>query len=97
MRTIEDRAVAVCHSVDPAGWRIVLDEAMTRVAGRFVRAEPRATAGQLVEGLLSEAERKTCWSLAVRAGHGDPQAMQRLLRTAVWDPDAVRDDMRAGD
>nr|WP_230416003.1 transposase [Micromonospora tarapacensis] len=67
---------------------------MTRVAGRFVRAEPRATAGQFVEGLLSEAERKTCWSLAERAGHGDPQAMQRLLRTAVWDPDAVRDDMR---
>ncbi|MEU3118016.1 transposase [Micromonospora chalcea] len=67
---------------------------MTRVAGRFVRAEPRATAGQFVEGLLSEAERKTCWSLAERAGHGDPQAMQRLLRTAVWDADAVRDDVR---
>jgi SRSO17 transposase len=67
---------------------------MTRVADRFVRAEPRATAGQFVEGLLSNAERKTCWSLAERAGHGDPQAMQRLLRTAVWDPDAVRDDLR---
>ncbi|WP_155252928.1 IS701 family transposase [Salinispora arenicola] len=67
---------------------------MTRVAGRFGRAEPRATAGQFVEGLLSETERKTCWSLAERAGHGDPQAMQRLLRTAMWDPDAVRDDLR---
>ena len=67
---------------------------MTRVADRFVRAEPRATAGQFVEGLLSDAERKTCWSLAERAGHTDPQAMQRLLRTAVWNPDAVRDDMR---
>ena len=30
-----------------------------------------------------------------QAGHGDPQAMQRLLRTAVWDADAVRDDLRA--
>ncbi|WP_230689038.1 transposase [Micromonospora sp. WMMC415] len=67
---------------------------MTRVADRFVRAEPRRTAGQFVEGLLSDAERKTCWSLAERAGHGDPQAMQRLLRTAVWDADAVRDDVR---
>ena len=86
--------MAVCHSVDPARWRVILDEAMTRVAGRFVRAEPRATAGQFVEGLLSEAERKTYWSLAERAGHGDSQAMQRLLRTAVWQPDAVRDDMR---
>ncbi len=86
--------MAACHSVDPARWRVILDEAMTRVAGRFGRAEPRATAGQFVEGLLSETERKTCWSLAERAGHGDPQAMQRLLRTAMWDPDAVRDDLR---
>ncbi|MCX4471328.1 IS701 family transposase [Micromonospora sp. NBC_01655] len=68
---------------------------MARVAGRFARAEPRATAGQFVEGLLSGLERKTCWSLAERAGHADPQAMQRLLRTAVWDADAVRDDVRA--
>ncbi|MFB9239996.1 IS701 family transposase [Plantactinospora siamensis] len=67
---------------------------MRRVADRFVRAEPRRTAGQFVEGLLSDAERKTCWSLAERAGHADPQAMQRLLRTAVWDADAVRDDVR---
>src|SRR6185503_4050732 len=32
--------------------------------------------------------------LAEQAGHHDPQAMQRLLRTAVWDADAVRDDVR---
>ncbi|TWJ24482.1 SRSO17 transposase [Micromonospora endolithica] len=68
---------------------------MTRVAARFARVDPRATAGQFVEGLLSKVERKTCWSLAERAGHGDPQAMQRLLRTAVWDADAVRDDVRS--
>jgi SRSO17 transposase len=39
-------------------------------------------------------ERKTCWSLAEHAGHADPQPMQRLLRTAVWDADKVRDDVR---
>jgi hypothetical protein len=69
--------VAACHSVDPAGWRVILDEAVTRVADRFVRAEPRRTAGQLVEGLLSGVERKTCWSLAERAGHDGPQVMHR--------------------
>jgi hypothetical protein len=95
VRTTEDRAVAACHSVDPAGWRVILDEAVASVAGQFVRAEPRRTAGQFVEGLLSGLERKTCWSLAERAGHDDPQAMQRLLRTAVWDADGVRDDVRA--
>jgi SRSO17 transposase len=47
-----------------------------------------------VLGLLSPAERKNCWQLAEQAGHRDPQAMQRLLRTAAWDADAVRDDLR---
>ena len=45
--------------------------------------------------LLAQLEPKNCWWLAEQAGHHDPQAMQRLLRTAVWDADAVRDDVRA--
>ncbi|HEX5994358.1 MAG TPA: hypothetical protein VFY84_04370 [Jiangellales bacterium] len=73
------------HSVDPARSRVILDEALTRVACRFVRAEPRRAAAEFAEGLLSGAERKTCWSLAERAGHDDRQAMQWLLRTAVWE------------
>ena len=40
-----------------ARWRVILDEAVTRVACRFVRAEPRRTAAEFVEGLLSGAER----------------------------------------
>src|SRR5205823_303802 len=61
----------------------------------FGRAELRRTTREFVAGLLSPAERKNCWQLAEQAGHADPQAMQRLLRTAVWDADAVRDDLRA--
>jgi SRSO17 transposase len=72
----------------------LFDELMFLVAGRFGRAEPRRTAREFVLGLLSPVERKNCWWLAKRAGHGDPQAMQRLLRTAVWDADVVRDDLR---
>jgi len=64
------------------------------VAGRFARVEPRRSAREFVLGLLSPVERKNCWWLAEQAGHGDPQAMQRLLRTAAWDADAVRDDLR---
>ena len=45
-------------------------------------------------GLLSPLERKNCRWLAEQAGHADPQAMQRLLRTAAWDADKVRDDLR---
>jgi SRSO17 transposase len=92
--TPDDAAVAAGHSVDPAGWRVLFDELMFLVAGRFGRAEPRRTAREFVLGLLSPLERKNCWQLAERAGHADPQAMQRLLRTAVWDADKVRDDVR---
>jgi SRSO17 transposase len=94
VQTPDDAAVAAGHSVDPAGWRVLFDELMSLVAGRFGRVEPRRTAREFVLGLLSPVERKNCWQLAEQAGHGDPQAMQRLLRTAVWDADAVRDDVR---
>jgi SRSO17 transposase len=73
---------------------MLFDGLMAAIAGRFVRAEPRRTARDLVLGLLSPTERKNCWWLAEQAGHAGPQAMQRLLRTAVWDADKVRDDIR---
>jgi SRSO17 transposase len=92
--TPDDDAVAAGHSVDPVGWRVLFDELMCLVAGRFGRAEPRCAAREFVAGLLSPLERKNCWWLAEQAGHGDPQAMQRLLRTAAWDADKVRDDLR---
>jgi hypothetical protein len=71
----------------------LLDELMGRVAGRFGRVEPRRTARAFVAGLLSGSERKNCWWLAEWAGHRSPDAMQRLLRTARWDADLVRDDV----
>lgn len=94
MSTPDDVAVAAGHSLDPAGWRVLSDELMSLVAGRFGRVEPRSAAREFVLGLLSPVQRKNCWWLAEWAGHGDPQAMQRLLWTAVWDADAVRDDVR---
>jgi SRSO17 transposase len=87
--------VAVGDSVDPDRWRVEFDELMGRVASRFGRVEPRATARAFVRGLLAPIERKNCWSLAEHAGLAGPQAMQRLLRTACWDADGVRDDVRA--
>ena len=86
--------MAVGHSVDPDRWRAVLDEAVGRIAGRFVRREPRAAAAAFVTGLLSTVERKTCWSLAEQAGFRHPARLQRLLRTAVWDADKAAGDVR---
>ncbi|MFH8477230.1 IS701 family transposase [Streptomyces sp. NPDC018000] len=68
---------------------------MARIAGRFGRVEPLATARSYLLGLLSNVERKNCWQLAEQAGHTRPGPMQRLLRYARWDADAVRDDLRA--
>ncbi|WP_445283822.1 IS701 family transposase [Streptomyces sp. DSM 118148] len=73
----------------------MFDQAMARIAGRFRRVEPRATARAYLLGLLSGVERKNCWRLAEQAGHARPGPMRRLLRTARWDADAVRDEVRA--
>jgi SRSO17 transposase len=75
-------------------WQELFEEVMGRIAGRFARVEPRRTARAFVLGLLSDAPRKTCWALAEAAGHTRPDAMQRLLREACWDAEAVRDDLR---
>ncbi|MFG3642536.1 transposase [Micromonospora sp. NPDC047762] len=45
-------------------------------------------------GLLSQTERKTCWQLAEQAGYRQPAALQRLLRTAVWDAEQVVSDVQ---
>jgi SRSO17 transposase len=95
VRTLEDHATAVSHGVDAAHWQAMFDQAMARIAGRLTRVEPRATARAFVLALLSGIERKNCRRLAEQAGHPRPGPMQRLLRSARWDTDAVRDDIRS--
>jgi SRSO17 transposase len=68
---------------------------MARIAGRFVRVEPRRRARAFVLGLLSGLGRKNCWTIAEHAGDATPDGMQHLLAGARWDADAVRDDVRA--
>ncbi len=64
------------------------------IAGRFGRVEPRCRVGAYLRGLLAGLERKNGWTLAEHAGAVSPDGMQRLLRTADWDVDGVRDDLR---
>jgi SRSO17 transposase len=70
------------------------DTAFARIAGRFGRREPRLQARSFLLGLLSDIETRSCWQLAEQAGDASPHGMQRLLADAVWDADAVRDDLR---
>src|SRR6266545_1178852 len=74
--------------------RPLLDELLDRVASRFIRPEPRLRAQLFVRGILSGLARKNSWTLAEFAGESDPNGMQRLLTSARWDVDGVRDDVR---
>jgi SRSO17 transposase len=65
-----------------------------RLAPYFERAEPRQGAMAYLRGLLSPAERKNSWQLAEVSGDATPYAFQHLLRRALWEPDAVRDELR---
>jgi SRSO17 transposase len=47
-----------------------------------------------VAGLLAGLPRKNCWTIAEYAGEAGRDGMQHLLSGAVWDADAVRDDVR---
>jgi SRSO17 transposase len=80
--------------VEPARWQELFDEVLGRVAGRFARVELRRRATAFVGGLLSDLPRKNCWTIAEHAGDPDPDGVQHLLAQAVWDHDAVRDDVR---
>ena len=83
----QDRAVV-------PGGAAYLHDLERRLAPYFERAEPRQRAMAYLRGLLSPAERKNSWQLAEISGDATPYAFQHLLRRALWDPDAVRDELR---
>jgi SRSO17 transposase len=76
------------------GWAAGLEALHARIADRFTRAEPRRRALAYLRGLLGNVGRKNGWQLAEHAGESTPDGMQRLMSTADWDPDLVRDDLR---
>jgi SRSO17 transposase len=76
-------------------WAKELSIVGTRIGARFERAEPRERAIRYMQGLMSEVGRKNGWQLAEYAGEATPDGMQRLLSTAAWDVDGVRDDLQA--
>ena len=57
-------------------------------------SEPRRRARQYLSGRVAGLDRTNGWTLAEQAGDLTPDGMQRLLRWADWDVDAVRDDVR---
>jgi SRSO17 transposase len=65
-----------------------------RISHRFARSEARERVRRYLLGLLGEIERKNGWRLSEAIGERDPQGVQRLLNSAKWDAEEVRDDLR---
>jgi SRSO17 transposase len=86
-----DEAAAV---QEVQAWAAGLDTLHARIPRRFARAEPRRRAIAYLRGLLGNVGRKNGWQPAEHAGERTPDGMQRLLATADWDPELVRDDLR---
>jgi SRSO17 transposase len=95
MSTMDPCAPVVDQDVSAVqGGAAYLSDIARRLAPYFERAEPRQRAMAYLRGLLSPAERKNSWQLAEVSGDTTPYAFQHLLRRALWDPDAVRDELR---
>ncbi|MDQ3363255.1 MAG: transposase, partial [Actinomycetota bacterium] len=76
-------------------WSEALGELHRRIGHRFARSEARERVRRYLLGLLGQVERKNGWRLAEAIGERDPQGVQRLLNSAKWDADEVRDDLRS--
>ncbi len=70
-------------------WQQALEGLKGFFASAFKRSEQRASAGVFIDGLLSGAERKTCWMLAEEAGLARPYRIQSLLGRSSWSADAL--------
>jgi len=73
-------------------WGQELERIHARIAPRFARSGPRRRALSYLKGIVSSVKRKNGWQLAEHAGEARPDGMQRLLNSAVWDADLVRDE-----
>jgi SRSO17 transposase len=70
-----------------------LEQLHQHIGPRFARTEPRERALIYLRGLLSPVQRRNGWQLAAQGGEKYPDGMQRLLSSARWNADLVRDDL----
>jgi SRSO17 transposase len=75
-------------------WTLWQTEVERRIGAQFARREVRWRAWAYIRGLLSPVERKNGWQLAEVNGETTPYGIQHLLGRAIWDADALRDDLR---
>jgi SRSO17 transposase len=94
VKTKKTAALTAVNSIDPDGWLDEFGTLMDRIRPRFARYEPARHAAGLMLGLLSNLERKNCWTIAEERGDVTPHGLQHMLSRASWDEDAVAGDVR---
>ncbi|WZO97488.1 IS701 family transposase [Isosphaeraceae bacterium EP7] len=80
---------------DVHDWGRQIDEVARRIGARFPRSETRDRVRAYLIGLLGPVQRKNAWQVAEQIGDETPYGVQYLMGRADWDPDSVRDDLRA--
>jgi SRSO17 transposase len=78
-----------------SGWPERLRQLHRRLRPHFARPEVHQHALRYLQAVLSDLPRKNGWQIAEQARQARPYGIQRLLSAAVWDQDAVRDELRA--
>jgi SRSO17 transposase len=76
-------------------WRAQLRTFGAWLGRRVRRVEVRRRLQRYLRGVLVGVERRNGWQLAEAMGEAAPDGVQRLLTTARWDVDGLRDDLRA--
>ncbi len=80
-------------TIAQAAWGRLFGAAMDAIAGCFARRETRATAAEMITGLLTEVDTRNCWTLAQALGHPGPHRLQHLLSRARFDHDRAREEI----
>jgi SRSO17 transposase len=75
-------------------WAASLREVKARMRPLFAQERAAVSAGQFLDGLLSDERRKTGWMRAEAAGDPGPWRQQTVLGRGRWDADALRDIAR---
>lgn len=94
MKTKRTAALTAAFSIDPDRWLDEFGALMDRIRPRFARYESARHAAGLTLGLLSNLERKNCWTIAEQRGDVTPYGLQHMLSRASWDEDGVAADVR---
>ena len=75
-------------------WIMHLHLVHERLRPHFARPEAFQHGLLYLQAILSDIPRKNGWQIAEHARQARPYGMQRLLSRAVWNEDAVRDELR---